>query len=303
MNPTAAHLSVPLTTTAHHWARQFALEQTTPAKAKQVYVNTLAVWAVQQWLNWLQIPTNWEQSNSWHPGMRALMDVADLVLPQLGRLECRPVMAKDTEMTVPPTPYSDLIGYVAVQFDHDLSDVKLVGFIPVRNVASENLPLTALRPLETLLESISNWETQTTANPVHLSRWRQQVFDSSWQTVTQVLGTSPSLSVRQFLVRRAKPMRLKTAVSTESVALIVTLIPASETQLGIHLQVCPLEAQTSLPPNLQLRVLTGTGSLFRQVTAKDADTFIQFEFTGELGEQFQVELVWQDAYITERFTI
>ena len=51
------YLTVPLGSAAHHWAEQFAAEQATPQKGKQVYLNTLAVLSVQNYLKWQQIET------------------------------------------------------------------------------------------------------------------------------------------------------------------------------------------------------------------------------------------------------
>ena len=49
---TTFDLRVPLTSAAHTIALQFAAEQDNPIKGKQVYLNTLAVIAVQKSLSW-----------------------------------------------------------------------------------------------------------------------------------------------------------------------------------------------------------------------------------------------------------
>ncbi len=50
-------ITVPLGIEAHRKAQQFAAEQATPQKRKRVYLNTLAVYAVHNFLNWLKIET------------------------------------------------------------------------------------------------------------------------------------------------------------------------------------------------------------------------------------------------------
>ena len=130
MNSTkTAGLTVPLGSLAHALARPFAAEQITPQKGKKTYLNTLAIYAVHTYLKWLQIETEISQGDSWHPLKRALFDVADLVIPGVGKLECRPVLPGETAFSLPPEVTEDRIGYVAVQFNERLNEVQLLGFV------------------------------------------------------------------------------------------------------------------------------------------------------------------------------
>jgi hypothetical protein len=88
-----------------------------------------------------------------------------------------------------------------------------------------------------------------------------------------------------------------------ALALVVTISPETEDQLGIHLQVYSSGEPAELPPHLQFKVLTAAGEVFREVTAGAADTFLQYELTAHLAETFQVELVWQDIHVTESFVV
>jgi Protein of unknown function (DUF1822) len=65
-NTETHHLSVPLSNNAHRWAEDFAREQDNPSKGRQVYLNTLAVYAVYSYLKWLNIEAALNQSDSWH---------------------------------------------------------------------------------------------------------------------------------------------------------------------------------------------------------------------------------------------
>ena len=72
--------TVPLALSAHARAEQFQRYQSKPDKAKQVYLNTLAVYAVNVYLECRGFETDLEQSASSDPVMQMLMDVADLVV-------------------------------------------------------------------------------------------------------------------------------------------------------------------------------------------------------------------------------
>ncbi|MBD1943312.1 DUF1822 family protein [Coleofasciculus sp. FACHB-712] len=315
MNSTApVSLNVPLSDTAHQLARQFAQEQATPEKGVRVYLNTLAVWAVHRYLKWLRYEPDLTSSDSWHPGMRAMFDVADLVLPNLGRLECRPVLPGETSVTLPPEVMQDRVGYVAVQFGARatptepvyLQEAHLIGFAPA--IATENPPeelqLADLQSLDALMEYLDQLESALSDAPdktrSQLNNWLQNFFESGWQTVEEVLTPqTPLLALRRSTVRRAKRIELE----TNAVVLIVTLQPETPERLSIHLQVCSVNPQITLPHQLKLMVLTESGEVFREIIASGTDTFMQYEFRGQVGEQFSVKVALGDTSITEAFVI
>lgn len=138
--PTA--LSIPLPLTAHQLADAFAAQQPTPEQSDRVRRNTLVVWAVNQYLTLLDVTTDVSAGDSWNPILRSGEDVADLVLPDLGRLECRPFMPGEAEIRLPEEVRTDRIGYVAVELGADLKQAWILGFIPSLDVMN---PATVLR--------------------------------------------------------------------------------------------------------------------------------------------------------------
>jgi hypothetical protein len=52
--------TVPLSSSAHHLAEQFCRQQSNQKKAKQVYLNTLAVSAVNFYLRCMGVETDWK---------------------------------------------------------------------------------------------------------------------------------------------------------------------------------------------------------------------------------------------------
>jgi len=323
MNSTETpYINVPLGREAHAIAGQFAAFQATQEKGKQVYLNTLAVYAVHSYLKWMEIEANLSQSDSWHPGLQSLSDVADLVLPDIGTLECRPVLPGEITVRIPPQATEDRIGYVAVQFSESLDEVQLLGFARPVNASKEpqQIAIANLQPLDVLLDYIP--ETSTSTLPVHLSRWFENIFEAGWQTVEALFSpqaANPALSVRNAHqlgeintensaagVKRGKLINLGIQVAGNPVALVVTLIPAeTDEEVDMRLQVYPAGSQIHLPQSLQLIVLDETDETFPELeaTARSADNCLQLEFSGQAGEQFSVKLALGDVSITQIFLI
>ena len=111
-------ISIPIEATDRQQAYQFAEQQPTPARAEQVYRNTLAVLATQRYLHLLGIEANISDSQSWNPLNRLLENVADLYIPDLqGSLECRPVRSSDRKCAIPKEVWEGRLGYVIVALD------------------------------------------------------------------------------------------------------------------------------------------------------------------------------------------
>lgn len=154
-------LTIQLSKQAHQDAHKFASQQSTPEKVKQVYTNTLAVYAVRHFLQWLGIETDLSAGDSWHSVIRCFNDVADLVIPDLGKLECRPVLPGQTAISIPPEVTEDRIAYIAVQFQEQLNEVQLLGFYPAIDPQSppETIEISRLQPIETLIDYIDRLES------------------------------------------------------------------------------------------------------------------------------------------------
>ena len=311
----ATNLTVPLNSSIHDVARQFASQQLTPAKGMRVYLNTLSVCAVDRYLKYLQIETEPTNSDSWHPSLRALFDVADLVVPHLGKLECRPILSGETTLILPPEVTKERIGYIVIRFGDNLQEAQLIGFAsPLAANSLNELKIAEIKPLDTLFDVLetleSNLAVTTEKTPINLSQWLQNVFDRGWQVVEELLPPKTiGLSYRKTEVRRAKVFDFATDKNIHQVTLIVTLKLENTEELGIHLLLFPLGKKTqllpqsSLPPQTNLMVLTESGEVFREITAREKDTFIQYEFTGQPGERFSIKIGLGDASITEAFVI
>lgn len=293
-------VTVPLALSAHSQADQFRRYQADPNKARQVYLNTLAVYAVDVYLQQRGFETNLNQSASWDPAMQMLMDTADLVVANCGKLECRAVLPNTTVMHVPPEAWQDRIGYVAVQLSESLREATLLGFI--KQTAKSEVPLSQLRSLAELPRHLNH------ARPlVNLGQWFEGMFEASWQAVEALVRPEPELAFSfrapsEAEVRRYKLVELG-AASGQSVAVMIAIAPASEPEIDISVEVRPPEGQTYLPANLQLMVLDEVDEAVLDAQAGSDNQHMQLEFTGEPGDQFSIKVALGEVSVTESFVI
>lgn len=131
-------VTIPLQEKAHDWARKFASAQTSVEEKKRVYLNTLAVYAVHTYLNWIQVETDLENSDSWNLAANAFFDVNDLDLPNTGKLICCPVLPNEDSFAPPELLLPDSIAYIPVKFQEVLNEVEILGYRPI--IDSNNPP-------------------------------------------------------------------------------------------------------------------------------------------------------------------
>ena len=318
-------LPLPITLAARRKAQEFASGQPTPQKAEQVRLNTLAVYAVKDYLEMMGIPCELSIADSWNPITRLCADVADLEVTGIGRLECRPLKLHEQTCYIPPEVWSDRIGYVVVQIDESSPEATVLGFTKTAN--TEEVSINQLRPVEDLIDCL-NQSMPTAAAPtpamarsqrVNLSQWLANAFETGWQTIESLLNPeqpdlafsfrgvdSTVLSDSELLdvgIRRAKLIDLGIQVAGHPVALIIELTPETERKRSILLQVHPADNQLYLPPSLQLTVLDESGATFLEAQSRSADNYIQLQFSGVPGEQFSVRVSLGDASILQDFVI
>lgn len=304
-------LPLPITQRAVSFANQFAQRQPTRQKAEQVRLNTLAVCAVNDYLQMMGIATDLAAGDSWNAVTQLCADVADLEVSGLGRLECRPVLTRST-CAVPAEVWGDRIGYVVVQIDESEQSANLLGFV---EQAAEELQVARLRSPEMLLDHLDHLrqpvESTASEPQINLSRWLQNAFEVGWQTVESLLNP-PELNLAYSFrgaepaesgnIRRAKLIDLNIQMPNP-VALIVELAPESVQRTEICLQVHPTGNQPYLPPDLRLSVLDEAGETFLEAQSRDADNYVQLQFSGTPRETFQVRVAIADASVVESFVI
>jgi Protein of unknown function (DUF1822) len=291
-------LRLPITSDALEVAQRFSQSQP-PATRKRIILNTLAVYTVHNYLELMGFPTDLQAGDSWNPIASMCMDVADLAVTGIGKLECRPVTLADREYPIPPEVWLDRIGYTFVHLDLETRTATIQGFTPY---AKATISPARLQSPEELIDRLHS----LMAKPlVKLDRWLQETIEGVWQTVESLFPTAEFAfrAVPSNAIRRAKMLDLGIQLQGNKVALVVELTPDLTTErTHIRLQVHPLD-RLSLPPYLQLSVIDDEDRVVLETTSRAADDTIQLHFSGTGGENFVVSIVLGDARITERFVI
>ena len=316
--------TVPLSWAAHAQAEELRSQQVNPAQAKRAYLNTLAVHAVDHYLKCLGFNPALNQSDSQDRISPRFLDVADLTLPELGTLECRPVLPDATVMEVPLEAQAERIGYLAVQFNEALTHADILGYAPD---ASADIPLSQLQPLDhfpDFLYQVQQSNVTATLPPfpldvVMLGQWVDGILTQGWQSLEALFQDYPQFAtlrgqlgaVGQTLLDIEKPAAtlppqvklfdLGYALGDQTVAMMVTLAPQADQSLQAQIRVYPTNT-SNLPPHLQLRMLTETGDILQSVSSRGDDNYIQLKpFSGEKGDRFRLQLVLEDLCLTENF--
>ena len=316
-------------------AEKFCQQQHNPQKAKQAYLNSLAVSAVATYLNNLGWITNCEQSDSWNPIMQTLMDVADLDIPHYGKIECRVVISDQQELILPPEVQSERIAYILVKFSSSLRECELLGFVP--EITGDRIYLSQLQPIESLTTYLREYkQLQDQKKPesiINLSQWWQGMIDESWQLVEEIFPTEPTLSFRsprqiQKLpkikgeresdssiishqdfnqlpqgISRVKLFSWGKDHNQVTIALILQLDTNDREEIDISAKICPINTSLYLPPGLEIMILDETQKPVLQAIANETNETIEFLFSGEPGEIFSIQASLKGNNIVETFII
>jgi hypothetical protein len=288
-------------------AKAFRREQKNAQKARQVYLNTLAVQAVHFYCTCIGVETDLMASDSWNAAMRTLMDVADLVVKGKGKLECRPVLPGDEVCSVPPETLEDRIGYVVVEIHEETYEAKLLGFS--RAAEEGRLPIKQMPPLDDLIEAIVDDVPETEpalssaqlieTNLVKLEQWFRGIFDEFWQDSGLVLAAAYRGSIRDQ--ETGSPERVKFLdVGNHKVALVVKVTQIADAKRDILLRVFPSDGNI-LPPDLLLQLLDDAGDVAMREQAGDADNFKALNFRIGIEEVFNVKITLEDVSVSVPF--
>ena len=333
-------IPLPITSAAVRIARQFADQQPTPEKQQQVYFNTLAVCAVHDYMQMMDIPTDLKASDSWNPTKQVYHDAADLKLTGLGHLECRPMKAACLQKSaqsicyIPPEIPDDRIGILVVAIDDLRREATLLGF--VEKTATSELSINQLQTIDDFLEYLERLESPIVAPvaTVNLSQWFQNIFAAGWQSLEALLssnaafvsatrwgGSDRSLptnnktlsasTLKCFEQRDATKSSIKAAklidlgiqLGNQSLVLLMALTSEENEKVGISVQVHPVK-EKFLPPHLRLVMLSQAGEIVQEVASRSQDNFIQLRrFKTQSGTCFSIQLHLDDLNITEDFTV
>lgn len=308
-------VAIPLMTQIQ--AEAFRRYQPQGIKAKQVYLNTLAVSAVNAYLNFIGWATNLEGSDCWNPVLQTMMDVADLQIPSYGKLECRVVLADQDLVKIPPEVWSGRIGYIVVRLNESLDKATLLGFVP--QVEQVELPLSQLESLTKFPGYLSQQKRATVTETISLSKWFSGLLDQGWQNLEELLAPTVALNFRspQELLEDSQKTAFRSTLSPAingvkfiqvgentdyNVALVLNIQSQDNEELNISLSVYNNQSVGYLPEGLELAILNEIGRTVMCAQANEIRT-LEFCFSGKIGEHFSVEISLDEHDVVENFII
>ena len=312
---------VSITLSARIKAEQFSREQSNPQKAQQVYKNTLAVSAVNIYLKYSGWITSLNTSDSWNPIMQSLMNVADLDIPDYGKVECCFVESNSKFFVIPPEVRENRIAYIAVSLTPSLQSATILGFIP--EFTDNKVLLSQLRSITELPDYLEQWKnnqeiTKLVDSPLtKLRQWLEGVVEAGWQTLDEIFPPCPSLGFRnsqQFRHRninspesldegisRVKLLDLASSEATKTIALILSIKEQAK-DLDISVKVCPTNTNNYLPKGLEIFILDQQQQTVMHAQANNTRN-IEFRFSGESGEYFSIKACLNQNAQIETFAI
>ena len=141
-----------------------------------------------------------------------------------------------------------------------------------------------------------------------LSQWLQNVFDETWQTIDSLINPEANLEYGlrnpDEEVKRAKLINLGMQLGEGNVALLVKIKGEPNGKLAVSIQLHPGGETRHLPPNLKLILLSKAGKVLQEVQSRTQDDYIQLKsFKGEKGKRFQIQVSLGSLSITESFEL
>ena len=151
-------------------------------------------------------------------------------------------------------------------------------------------------------------------SPTVLSRWLENKFEATWQSVETLIGVQSlklSLNLRDSsvlrqdrTVKRFKRISLQGQSGTREIALLVAISLKENGRLAVRTQVQPIDRDAVLPDRLKFGLIDETGNILREIESQNQDNFIQLpRFTGELQERFRLLVSLGNIHISEEFVI
>ncbi|NEQ55635.1 MAG: DUF1822 family protein, partial [Leptolyngbya sp. SIO3F4] len=267
-SPTLSDFTVTLTLEPHHQAEQFRKHQTSPQKAKQVYLNTLAIYATRFYLECLGYEPDLAASDGLNPVQQMLLGTSALAVRDYGQLECLPVVGEATEVAIATELHQDRIGYVAVHLDDSLRTATLLGFVAE---AADRVSLNQLQSMDNLSGLLTpSLGQQVSEQITQLNDWLQNLADEAWQTLDSFVNPA-TLAFRNQTTESTDNIiarRKRISLNEYDLTLAVGLLPLSDSQTEIQVQVYATEVQAYLPPQLKLSVLDTDNQEVMQAEAR-----------------------------------
>lgn len=280
-------------------AQQLSREQHQPDKARDVYLNTLAVLAVHFYCECIGIQSEFEASSCFETFTPSLINTAGLFIRGKGMLECRPVITGTKFCYIPAEVAFDTIGYVIVEIDEVNNQACLLGFIQSCEV--ETLPIDELCSLQYFLTYLYTFKKDL----INLRTWFDGLFYAGWQqemSLTKAKGMTTTNITEEKLVTGVKIIRLMPL--SQSVLLILRQTKLNLNQIEIFLRIYPADESIFLPDGINIKLLDGDGQAIPQLEKQaKASNWLQLQFIADIGDKFGLQISFGEESIAESFVI
>lgn len=88
-----------------------------------------------------------------------------------------------------------------------------------------------------------------------------------------------------------------------SLALVIGVLPKSDTQNSIFFRLYGTNNHPVLPANLTVKILNDEAEVFKELVAREGDRLLQYKFWGNKGEFFWVQINYLSNQLSEAFVI
>lgn len=248
--------------------------------------------------------------------MRYCADVADLVMPGIGRLECRPLIGSSVICYVPPDVWGERIAYIFVQIDPSYTTATLLGFLfRVEQVEVSMDRLQTMDSLLAYLHQVRHCPPSVLAGQYVLLRdWLDGRYPDRWLDMQSLLAEIKPFTFRwqsEAIMLNATTKRSAEGASrgqflhlgSRLIPLVIQLEASADHRLNLCVQVFPSSGSCSLALGLTLTILDAAGKTVLQTHARRQDGILQLRFSGSMGEVFQVKVGLDEQWITKTFMI
>lgn len=309
---------VALTAEAHGTAQHSSENHHDGLRAKQAYLNGLARFAVEQYLQCMglldpggsnagdngshQAPSLLRTSSDFF--IEILSDSTAVSVAKLGQLECCVILPGERQIRIPPDAESDRIGYVVVQLDPSLQKAQIIGFSPSLAQPGQAFMVDQLKSLEALIHHLHQLGSpRAQPVPINLTHWFQNAFEQGWQIYSDFLRAptlEPAMGFRSPRLTGRKPISLGEEAD-KSMNLVMTLVQKPDHRTRIEIQVIPADSE-ELPVGLSLSVLDQQGETFLETCLTHPSPTLSVQpFTGAASEQFILSVQLNGTEFTEYF--
>jgi Protein of unknown function (DUF1822) len=262
---------------------------------RQVYLNSLALYAADWYLKCLQFETQHEDQSDWW--MQYLSKSAALEVAGIGKLECIPVVGDAATITLSPDLKDDRVGYLFVKLNESLTSAEIMGFMPKY---SETVRLDRLESTDKLIDYLCDLELEpkpiiTSPSPIDLLEgWGLGIFNGIWKAIDELSLTPAYRSRRSLLSLKSTGGggRIKLGNLPESPTVIVTIEyqQVDDVNFNLYLQIYPESPELTLPIDLKFSAVSDgieIDSIYTKADNVSGEIVLE---NGKKGESFNLEV-------------